>query len=510
MRRGNARSRRAASSNGSVARLDALLSALASSGLLQFDFDANAASPLVNKGAFGSGGNLLDDTGGCAIGAVGGAFNGKRCYSPLAGSGGYLRTGVLAFGSGQAFDGMNPPCHMIVVGRFGGSPSVNLIMAGGGSTLRYQDATHANFTAGGALNSAASDPLLPHLYDIFHHGQGTRFGVDGAFTSGGTVNPGPARLIVNGSRLAIGAATNGAARSTCDVARVLIFDNRIPYAQYTQLLDLLNAVYGLSAAKHASYVQPEDDTVAAPGFSLAKVIPFLGQSNASNYATVAPTNTWSAGTSVFKNDLTWITPGADPFDDETNQRDPVSIDSVSTNFGWAAPLAKAEATRYGVNVCIVPCARSATTMAEWQKGAVGLKRGYLYGSAVWRMKKALENGGTIPYVIVHQGESEAQGTQGQRDAWAALAQQFVADIRADLGLPNLPFLFALVRNNTMAAGYTDMHDNKIPSIASVPNKIFTFDVPAAGPFEADGVHIQGTGLDDTATNAQAAAIAAGV
>lgn len=481
--------------------LEQQIARLAADGLVKLAYlPSNSQSlPLKNLGSLGAAGDLLDDTGGCAITPA--LLNGKSCYSPLAASGGYLRTAVLNFtNSVAATAGVNPPCHLLVVGRYGGTPSVNLVMAGGSARIVYQDADQTSFTAGGTLQSAAgTSPTSFQLHDVFHHVQGSRYGVNGSFVSGTSVNPSTARLLTEAQRFAIGARnTDGGLRSTSDVALVIVADNRIPYAEYSSLIDKINDYFALSSGKESVYVQPEDATVSAPGFTAGVAIPFLGQSNASNYATVAATGTWNANTYIFSNQCTWIA-GADPWDDETNQQDPISIDGVSSNFGWAAPLAALAQARYGVNVCMIPCARSSVTMAHWQKGANGLKRGYLYGSAIWRMKKALEAGMTIPYVVVHQGEAEAIGSQAQRDAWPALAQQLIADVRADLGLPTLEFRFALVNNNTSAAGYLDMQA-KIASIATATVKTFAI----GAVWEADGVHLSGAGLDTTAVNCDAA------
>jgi hypothetical protein len=489
---------------------------LVDAGLLQFWYDADDG--LTNKGAFGANANLLDDTGGCAI--TPSLLNGHACYSPLAGSGGYLRTGLLTaamFGSGPGtLGGIHGPAQMIVVGRFGGAPTVNLVMVGSGAALLYTDADQTGYFAGGTLQSAAgTSPLSFQIHDAFHHAKNSRYGVNGVYTSGTNTTPSNSRMVVSspsaGNRIAIGGNSAGSSRSTCDVACVMIFSNRVPYAQYVQLIDWLNTRYGLSSAKAASYSQPEDVVLSLPAVNGKVAIPIFGQSNASNYGTVAPAGAeWGANTWIFTNEETLIA-GANPWDSVTRQTDTISLEAAGATYGWAGRLAALAAARYGLDVYMVPCALASSSASEWSKKAVnGRFRSTLYGSALWRTAQMLANGAFIPYGVVMHGETEAQGTQAQRDGWVAYWQAFAANFRADLlamfpsltYLATLEFRFVNVRNLGMTGGYANMHDVIIPSIASPTMKVV--DSPLGGPFEVDGIHFQGAAFDSIAVALDAA------
>lgn len=89
-----------------------------------------------------------------------------------------------------------------------------------------------------------------------------------------------------------------------------------------------------------------------------------------------------------------------------------------------------------VRIGLVPCAVGGSSIRLWQKGAK------LYDEAVRRAKLAVENAapvkGRIRGALWLQGEADAK-PEALPDHKTALLRT-IADLRADLGLPDLPFI----------------------------------------------------------------------
>lgn len=88
----------------------------------------------------------------------------------------------------------------------------------------------------------------------------------------------------------------------------------------------------------------------------------------------------------------------------------------------------------GATVGLIPCARGSRGIAELAKGGVDRDGARNYDVAVARIAAAMRQG-TVKAVLWHQGETDA-GDAGYVDRLAGLA----ADLRADLGLPEVPFI----------------------------------------------------------------------
>lgn len=80
----------------------------------------------------------------------------------------------------------------------------------------------------------------------------------------------------------------------------------------------------------------------------------------------------------------------------------------------------------------MPCAVGGTPLSRWVKGAD------LYEKAVSRAKIAAQSG-VIQGVLWHQGESDT-GQKESADSYETRLTGMFKDLRADLGLPNLPIV----------------------------------------------------------------------
>ena len=96
-------------------------------------------------------------------------------------------------------------------------------------------------------------------------------------------------------------------------------------------------------------------------------------------------------------------------------------------FGRAVLAANPE-----MKIGLVPCAVGGTPLSQWEKG------GELFIAAVKRAREAAASG-RIRGVIWHQGENDSREGDPAPTYEKRLARM-IADLRAELGIPNLPFV----------------------------------------------------------------------
>lgn len=169
----------------------------------------------------------------------------------------------------------------------------------------------------------------------------------------------------------------------------------------------------------------------------------IGQSNMCGVGVVsqAPAYANAARIKNFSNAWTWV--GAvDPLDSPTGQIDTVSKDTwgvgVGPGMSFASSLLALRPTIPEIG--LVPCALSGAGASHWEK--TSLSRSTLYGSAVARMLEAA-NQGELAGIIWYGGENDS-GTLAKKDAYAARQTAMIANFRADLGIPDLPFIVTVL------------------------------------------------------------------
>ncbi|KAL6650496.1 hypothetical protein ACP70R_001906 [Stipagrostis hirtigluma subsp. patula] len=81
---------------------------------------------------------------------------------------------------------------------------------------------------------------------------------------------------------------------------------------------------------------------------------------------------------------------------------------------------------------LVPCAAGGTAIREWGRGD------HLYDQMVQRARAAAVRG-EIEAVLWYQGESDAESAEAA-EAYKGNIEKLIKDVRADLGMPELPFI----------------------------------------------------------------------
>lgn len=98
-----------------------------------------------------------------------------------------------------------------------------------------------------------------------------------------------------------------------------------------------------------------------------------------------------------------------------------------------------------IQVGIVPCARSGTSIRSWQRN---LSDTSLYGAMLKRAKAATTRGKFKAFVFI-QGEGDSLSFNYEyANNWNVLFRDMVLSLRYDLEIPNLPVIFAQLAKHT--------------------------------------------------------------
>lgn len=157
---------------------------------------------------------------------------------------------------------------------------------------------------------------------------------------------------------------------------------------------------------------------------------------------------------VFGNDYRWHY-GIEPIDASQGQVDLVSRDgkarySIATSF--ANTMLEKDST---LIIGFIPCARGATSIEKWQRN---LSDNSLYGSCLKRARAA-STMGHIKGILLWQGEADALSPEAYPERepspfeWTEKFTRFVRNIRNDLGLPDLPVVYAQLSHHKNPGKY---------------------------------------------------------
>jgi Carbohydrate esterase, sialic acid-specific acetylesterase len=157
---------------------------------------------------------------------------------------------------------------------------------------------------------------------------------------------------------------------------------------------------------------------------------------------------------VFGNDYRWKL-ATEPIDDPKGQVDKVSEDP-NAGAGPALPFAVSlREQRPDMAIGLIPCAKGGTSIYQWRRS---LSDRTLYGSCLKRMRAA-STMGEVAGLLFFQGESDALDPKQYPDRtllpnqWASEFAAYISEWRNDLGLPELPVVFAQIGSTTAPDQY---------------------------------------------------------
>lgn len=153
-------------------------------------------------------------------------------------------------------------------------------------------------------------------------------------------------------------------------------------------------------------------------------------------------------------DNQWV-PAAHPL-----HQDKPEIAGVGLGIDFAKRMCRADRS---VHVGLIPCAFGGTPLSRWSKG------GDLYETAVKRAKIAMADG-TLRGVLWHQGESDAARPE-TADTYGDRLAQMIADLRADLESPNLPFVAGRLGEFFVQSGKAPHAETVDAALRDLPNRV---------------------------------------
>lgn len=156
---------------------------------------------------------------------------------------------------------------------------------------------------------------------------------------------------------------------------------------------------------------------------------------------------WSA-------DGNWVV-ARDPIHPKNGRIEP----GVGPGIAFARTMAAADPK---VTIGLNPCAVGGTSLDRWVNGAD------LYEAAVLRAKSA-QQAGTLAGVVWHQGGSDTTKQASAETHGARLTQMF-ADLRKDVGRPDLPIVVGQIRDFLEAEKYPFARQVR-DGIRNVPNVV---------------------------------------
>ena len=158
---------------------------------------------------------------------------------------------------------------------------------------------------------------------------------------------------------------------------------------------------------------------------------------------------------MFGNDYEWH-PAVEPIDSPVRQVDVVSLDEnagFGPGMGFAQVLSRQKPNK---GIGLVPCAKGGSTIEEWQRD---LSTDSLYGSCLQRAQLAAQMG-EIAGIIFFQGEQDALDPAARTQTmhvedYATTFAAFIADFRSDLGIADLPVVYAQLGSDPELAQYVN-------------------------------------------------------
>lgn len=186
-----------------------------------------------------------------------------------------------------------------------------------------------------------------------------------------------------------------------------------------------------------------------------KLFVLMGQSNMSGRGEVpADLKHTNPRVYMFGNDYRWKL-AEEPVDSAKGQIDMVSEDrdaGISPSLSFAETLLESKPEWV---IGLIPCAKNSTSLIDWAQNDDPKS---LYGSCLKRVKQAAEMG-TVEGILFYQGETDANDPNYYRSIkvnknilpanhWAEAFEDFVRAWRRDLGISDLPVVFAQLATTT--------------------------------------------------------------
>ena len=239
------------------------------------------------------------------------------------------------------------------------------------------------------------------------------------------------------------------------------------------LQSTVDAVYSLSSRETA---QPPELVITSqplpPTDSNRDIYLLIGQSNMAGRATIeAEDEILISNVQLFNANAEWEQ-STNPLNRYSTILGNLPAQRMGPGHGFSKTMRASG--QFSNSIGLVVNARGATSISSWQKGA---SEGY-YAEALNRTLAAMTSG-QLKGILWHQGESDC----GTINTYLSRLQTLISDIRADLNLPNLPFVVGELGSFYSCGSAFNNIINQLPNLVNN-----TYVVDAEGLTAFDGVH----------------------
>ena len=195
-------------------------------------------------------------------------------------------------------------------------------------------------------------------------------------------------------------------------------------------LGLLAAVAGWLALPHFQTRAVAAETDATPEIDVYLLI---GQSNMAGRAEIPKDAMGVIDRCLLLNDKNEWEPARNPLNRHSTVRKALPMQKLGPGYAFAKEMLERDKD---LTIGLIVNARGGTSIDEWHG------KSELYRAARKRALEAMKSG-TLKGILWHQGESD----QGDPGTYLVKLQTLVANLRSDLGDPNLPFIAGQIHGN---------------------------------------------------------------
>lgn len=209
---------------------------------------------------------------------------------------------------------------------------------------------------------------------------------------------------------------------------------------------------GLTSVEQVEYTW--DDFPDSGGFD---VFLLIGQSNMAGRGTMLPEDVTEKLENVWLlNEEGEAVEAHNPLNQYSTVRKSPSMQQINPGYSFSKKIVR----ETGRKVLLVVNALGGSSIGMWEKTAgfvtdaasIAYGKLKLYDEAVRRTRQAMELG-ELKAILWHQGEANSSNP----DSYKTVLAQFVSDLRADLGTPDVPFICGeLAYWRSSSAGFNEM------------------------------------------------------
>jgi hypothetical protein len=208
----------------------------------------------------------------------------------------------------------------------------------------------------------------------------------------------------------------------------------------------------IGSGKSRATLDIEEIDLTAIAEAPLSIVAAMGQSNIDGAADVTAFPTFANRDRAHRFD---VSNGWGPSSEPWNRSGPLYTVLNETSASQGSPIlsfADRLVSLRNEEVGVVASTKAGVGMGGWARN---LSTSTLYGAFIERTQQALATApaaSSLKGVITYIGEADSD-TSSNANAWGSRYLQFVADVRSDLGMPSLPFVYTIIGPDPVSSSW---------------------------------------------------------